>query len=106
MLHNLLHNQVLHEQVVLLTVRYEDRPRFRAGSGERMEVETSVMASIGFAALRLHGRTRHSPGAQPLPLSGTGFHADAYHLLLSRETVIASKRLGMAPWRENLFVFR
>jgi KUP system potassium uptake protein len=27
LLHNLLHNQVLHEQVVLLTVVYEDIPR-------------------------------------------------------------------------------
>jgi KUP system potassium uptake protein len=35
LLHNLLHNQVLHEQVVLLTVVYEDIPRVPPHDGSR-----------------------------------------------------------------------
>ncbi|WP_145009197.1 potassium transporter Kup [Pseudomonas oryzihabitans] len=104
MLHNLLHNQVLHEQVVLLTVRYEDRPR--VSRGERMEVEDF---GDGFYRVVLHYGFMDEPDI-PLALSHCP-HADLDFTpmrttyFLSRETVIASKRLGMAPWRENLFVF-
>ncbi|MEH3023447.1 MAG: potassium transporter Kup [Pseudomonas oryzihabitans] len=104
MLHNLLHNQVLHEQVVLLTVRYEDRPR--VSRGERMEVEDF---GDGFFRVVLHYGFMDEPDI-PLALShcphqGLDFTPMRTTYFLSRETVIASKRLGMAPWRENLFVF-
>ena len=104
MLHNLLHNQVLHEQVVLLTVRYEDRPR--VSRGERMEVEDF---GDGFYRVVLHYGFMDEPDI-PLALShcpypGLDFTPMRTTYFLSRETVIASKRLGMAPWRENLFVF-
>ncbi len=39
------------------------------------------------------------------PYPGLDFTPMRTTYFLSRETVIASKRLGMAPWRENLFVF-
>jgi KUP system potassium uptake protein len=45
LLHNLLHNQVLHEQVVLLTVVYEDIPR--VPPSRRFEVEAYGEASSG-----------------------------------------------------------
>ena len=104
MLHNLLHNQVLHEQVVLLTVRYEDRPR--VSRGERMEVEDF---GDGFYRVVLHYGFMDEPDI-PLALShcpypGLDFTPMRTTYFLSRETVIASTRLGMAPWRENLFVF-
>jgi len=104
MLHNLLHNQVLHEQVVLLTVRYEDRPR--VSRGERMEVEDF---GDGFYRVVLHYGFMDEPDI-PLALSHCAYGALDFTPMrttyfLSRETVIASKRLGMAPWRENLFVF-
>lgn len=104
MLHNLLHNQVLHEQVVLLTVRYEDRPR--VSRAERMEVEDF---GDGFFRVVLHYGFMDEPDI-PLALShcphqGLDFTPMRTTYFLSRETVIASKRLGMAPWRENLFVF-
>ncbi len=104
MLHNLLHNQVLHEQVVLLTVRYEDRPR--VSRGERIEVEDF---GDGFYRVVLHYGFMDEPDI-PLALShcpypGLDFTPMRTTYFLSRETVIASKRLGMAPWRENLFVF-
>lgn len=104
MLHNLLHNQVLHEQVVLLTVRYEDRPR--VSRGERMEVEDF---GDGFYRVVLHYGFMDEPDI-PLALShcpypDLDFTPMRTTYFLSRETVIASKRLGMAPWRENLFVF-
>ena len=104
LLHNMLHNQVLHEQVVLLTVVYEDTPRVPAQ--QRFEVESygegfyRVILHLGFidepdvpAALALC----HLAELDFSPMRTTYF--------LSRETVIPSKMVGMARWREALFAF-
>ncbi|MDN7144183.1 potassium transporter Kup [Pseudomonas sp. JQ170] len=104
LLHNLLHNQVLHERVVLLTVVSQDRPRVPLA--ERFEVQGfgegfyRVNLNFGFieepdvpAALQLC----HLPELDFSPMGTTYF--------LSRETVIATKRMGMARWREGLFAF-
>jgi KUP system potassium uptake protein len=104
LLHNLLHNQVLHEQVVLLTVVSEDEPRL--APERRFEVTAygdgffRVILHFGFmeepdvpAALRLC----HLDELDFSPMRTTYF--------LSRETVIPTKRFGMAPWRERLFAF-
>jgi KUP system potassium uptake protein len=104
LLHNLLHNQVLHEQVVLLTVVSEDEPRL--APERRFEVSAygdgffRVILHFGFmeepdvpAALRLC----HLDELDFSPMRTTYF--------LSRETVIPTKRFGMAPWRERLFAF-
>ncbi|HEK1685607.1 TPA: potassium transporter Kup [Pseudomonas putida] len=104
LLHNMLHNQVLHSQVVLLTVVSEDRPR--VPESERFEVEAygdgffRVLLHFGFmdepdvpAALRLC----HLEELDFSPMRTTYF--------LSRETVIASRLEGMSRWRGNLFAF-
>ncbi|MBO9552412.1 potassium transporter Kup [Pseudomonas sp.] len=104
LLHNMLHNQVLHSQVVLLTVVSEDRPR--VPEQERFEVEAygdgffRVLLHFGFmdepdvpAALRLC----HLDELDFSPMRTTYF--------LSRETVIASRLEGMSRWRGNLFAF-
>ncbi|MDH4567730.1 potassium transporter Kup [Pseudomonas sp. BN414] len=104
LLHNLLHNQVLHEQVVLLTVISEDTPR--VATDRRFEVDAygdgffRVILHFGFieepdvpAALKLC----HLNELDFSPMSTTYF--------LSRETVIPTKRIGMARWREALFAF-
>ncbi|MCY1437447.1 Low affinity potassium transport system protein kup [compost metagenome] len=104
LLHNLLHNQVLHERVVLLTVVSQDRPRVPVS--ERFEVQDfgdgfyRVNLNFGFieepdvpAALQLC----HVPTLDFSPMGTTYF--------LSRETVIPTKRIGMARWREGLFAF-
>jgi KUP system potassium uptake protein len=104
LLHNMLHNQVLHEQVVLLTVVSEDTPRVL--DERRFEVDAygdgffRVILHFGFieepdvpAALKLC----HLNELDFSPMSTTYF--------LSRETVIPTKRIGMARWREALFAF-
>ncbi|VFT43584.1 potassium uptake protein Kup [Pseudomonas aeruginosa] len=80
LLHNLLHNQVLHEQVVLLTVVNEDSPRVFAGSPFRGR---GLWRRIlpGDPALRLHGRAGHPGGLAPVPSQRTGLQPDAHHLL-------------------------
>ncbi|GFM82057.1 putative potassium transport system protein kup [Pseudomonas cichorii] len=104
LLHNMLHNQVLHEQVVLLTVVYEDRPR--VPSHERFEVECY---GEGFYRVILHFGFIDEPD---VPAALTLCHLDDLDFspmrttyFLSRETVIPSKMVGMARWREALFAF-
>lgn len=104
LLHNMLHNQVLHEQVVLLTVVYEDRPRVPAG--ERFEVEAY---GEGFYRVILHFGFIDEPDVpQALTLchlQDLDFSPMRTTYFLSRETVIPSKIVGMARWREALFAF-
>jgi KUP system potassium uptake protein len=104
LLHNLLHNQVLHEQVVLLTVVSEDRPRVAAD--QRFEVESY---GEGFFRVSLHFGFIEEPDV-PLALSlchlkELDFSPMRTTYFLSRETVVPTKRIGMARWREGLFAF-
>jgi KUP system potassium uptake protein len=104
LLHNLLHNQVLHEQVVLLTVLNEDTPR--VNGDRRVEVESY---GEGFFRVILHFGFMDEtdvPAALALcHLDELDFSPMRTTYFLSRETVIASKIVGMARWREALFAF-
>jgi len=104
LLHNLLHNQVLHEQVVLLTVVSEDSPRVSAD--QRFEVEAY---GEGFFRVSLHFGFMEEPDV-PMALklchlNELDFSPMRTTYFLSRETVIPTQRIGMARWRENLFAF-
>ncbi|MGE6760406.1 potassium transporter Kup [Corallococcus interemptor] len=104
LLHNLKHNKVLHEQVVLLTIIPEEIPHVVAG--ERVEVEpleqgfVRVVARYGFmenpSIPDILKRCREK-GLQ-FQLMGTSF-------FLGRETIIPTKKPGMALWREALFTW-
>jgi KUP system potassium uptake protein len=102
LLHNLLHNQVLHERVMLLTVLYEDRPR--VAQAERFELDTFDQ---GFYRVRLHYGFSDAPdiplALQQLGEQGLDFPALKTTYFLSRERVIPTARIGMAMWRERLF---
>ncbi|WP_437880710.1 potassium transporter Kup [Pseudomonas sp. LRF_L74] len=102
LLHNLLHNQVLHEQVVLLTVVSEDEPRMPPE--RRFEVEAY---GDGFFRVILHFGFMDEPDVPEAlrlcHLNDLDFSAMRTTWFLSRETVISTKRFGMARWREVLF---
>ncbi len=104
LLHNLLHNQVLHEQVVLLTVVNEDSPR--VAPDRRFEVDAY---GEGFFRVVLHFGFIEDPDIpQALKLchlNELDFSPMRTTYFLSRETVIPSKLIGMARWREALFAF-
>lgn len=104
LLHNLLHNQVLHEQVVLLTVVNEDSPR--VSPDRRFEVEAY---GDGFFRVILHFGFMEEPdipaALRLCHLNELDFSPMRTTYFLSRETVIPSKRIGMARWREGLFAF-
>ena len=104
LLHNLLHNQVLHDQVVLLTVVTEDSPRLP--EERRFEVANY---GEGFFRIILHFGFMEEPDVPAAlrlcRLDGLDFSPMRTTYFLSRETVIPSKRIGMANWREGLFAF-
>ncbi|RRV08083.1 potassium transporter Kup [Pseudomonas sp. v388] len=104
LLHNMLHNQVLHEQVVLLTVVYEDRPRVPVS--ERFEIESH---GEGFYRVILHFGFIDEPDVPAAlglcQLADLDFSPMRTTYFLSRETVIPSNMEGMARWRRVLFAF-
>ncbi|MDH0635404.1 potassium transporter Kup [Pseudomonas sp. GD03860] len=104
LLHNMLHNQVLHNQVVLLTVVSEDMPRVPAQ--QRFEVEAY---GEGFYRVLLHFGFMDEPDVPAAlklcHLEGLDFSPMRTTFFLSRETVIPSRLVGMAHWRAMLFAF-
>jgi KUP system potassium uptake protein len=103
--HHLVHNQVLHEQVVLLTVVTEDVPRVPAA--ERVEV---TPLPHGFARVIVRYGYMQSPNV-PVALRecepfGLRIDMESTTFYLGRETLIPSGEIkGMALWREKLFAF-
>ncbi|ROL70701.1 potassium transporter Kup [Pseudomonas vranovensis] len=104
LLHNLLHNQVLHERVVLLTVVSQDRPR--VPTAQRFEVQAF---GEGFYRVNLNFGFIEEPDVpaalQLCHLKELDFSPMVTTYFLSRETVIPTRRIGMARWREALFAF-
>jgi KUP system potassium uptake protein len=102
LLHNLLHNKVLHERVLLLTVVIDDVPSVPAS--QRLQVET---LAGGFYRLAIRYGFRDTPDVpaalESLPACGLPFEMMETSFFLSRETVVPAIRGGMALWRERLF---
>ena len=102
LLHNLEHNQVLHERVVLLTVVTSDAPH--VDEDGRLSVET---LGQGFYRVTLRYGFMEEPdvpaalangAARGLPLG-----AEKMTFFLGLETLLSTHREGMGRWREQLF---
>ena len=102
LLHNLKHNQVLHQKNIILTVQFSNAPW--VSESERVEVQ-----SLGnqFWRVTLHFGFMDQPNVPaalklceqydlPIPLFQTSY-------FLSRESIVSTPGSGMSPWRENLF---
>jgi KUP system potassium uptake protein len=102
LLHNLKHNQVLHERVVFLTVRTGDVPRVPAA--ERV---TLTGLGPGFYRLIVRYGFMQTPNV-PLALRfcdplGLEFDPGKTSYFLSREKIVPKLESGMWRWREQLF---
>ena len=105
LLHNLKHNQVLHQRVILLNVKVEEVPH--VPPEKRVEVHD---AGHGFYRVILHygfmeevdiprDLARINTCGEPFNMMSTSF-------FLGRQKLIASKKVpGMALWREKLFAW-
>jgi KUP system potassium uptake protein len=105
LLHHLIHNQVLHEQVILLRVVTKEVPRVTAE--KRLEV---ISLEQGFSQVIVNYGFMQSPNV-PVALRGCEAFGlkvdlDTTTYYLARETLIPSlARSGMVLWREKLFAF-
>ena len=104
LLHNLTHNKVLHERVIIVSVLTDQTPR--VPSPDRVAVEDlghgfyRVTARYGFMEdpdiPRILERCREF---------GLDVCVEDATFFLGRETLLATDRPGMAIWREKLFAF-
>ena len=102
--HNLRHNKVMHEHVIILTVATAPVPH--VASADRASVENlghgvyTVRLAYGFM------ENPHVPDAlQAVQAAGLDIDTDDLTYFLGRETILVTRRPGMATWREKLFVY-
>lgn len=103
LLHNLKHNKVLHEQVVLTTVRIGDVPHVEPS--ERIVVQH---LGNGFHRVSVNYGFKDEPNL-PLDLeacAGQGLVLDMMNssFFIGKETLIPRMHSEMAFWREKLFI--
>jgi KUP system potassium uptake protein len=104
LLHNLKHNKVLHERVILLTVKIKDSPY--VPDDKRVTLED---LGKGFHRMVLsYGFMQEAD--VPLALKqvsqcGSEFKMMDTSFFLARQTLLPSSRPGMMIWREKLFAW-
>ena len=105
LLHNLKHNKVLHEHVVLLTVRTEEVP-YLINPRDRVALEK---VEDGFWRAQIHFGFIEKPD-----VPGALAHVKDHELdfdpmrttyFIGRETILATRKLGLSPWRGSLFAW-
>jgi KUP system potassium uptake protein len=104
LLHNIKHNKVLHERVVILTVAIQDVPFVD-------EAERFAIKDLGQGFYRLTMRfgfleeTDVPANLKRVTMCGAPFEMMKTSFFLSRQTLLASDKPGMAIWREKLFAW-
>jgi KUP system potassium uptake protein len=104
LLHNIKHNKVVHQRVIILTVIVEETARL--GDEERTEW---VDLGSGVYRLVLRFGFMEEPDLpstlERLANAPFKFTPMATSYFLGRETLVATRRPGMAIWRERLFAW-
>jgi KUP system potassium uptake protein len=104
LLHNLKHNKVLHERIILLTIKIMDEPYYPDDG--RCHLED---LDQGFHRMVLKYGFMQEPDV-PAALArihqcGADFRMMDTSFFLSRQTLLLSARPGMMVWREKLFAW-
>ena len=104
LLHNIKHNKVLHERVVVLTVQIAEFPYVT----EKDRVEVKEIGE-GFYRVILHygfmEETNVPAALKDQDICGGPFDMMQTSFFLSRQTLLTSDKPGMAVWREKLFAW-
>ncbi|MBX9642474.1 MAG: potassium transporter Kup [Novosphingobium sp.] len=104
LLHNIKHNKVLHERVVILTVAIQDVPY--VDEANRCSVKDlgkgfyRMVLKYGFLE-----ETDIPTALKRADICGGPFEIMKTSFFLSRQTLLASEKPGMAIWREKLFAW-
>ena len=103
LMHNLKHNKVLHERVLLMSVKTEDTPR--VSPVNRYELEK---ISTDFTRVVLHFGYMESPrvpnALAAMRKAGLKYDIMTTSFFLGRRTIKASKNSGMPLWQDHLFI--
>jgi KUP system potassium uptake protein len=104
LLHNLKHNKVLHERVILLTVKIADEPY--VADDDRARIDD---LGRGFHRMILRFGFMEDadvPAAlKRIDVCGGEFRMIETSFFLARQTLLPSAKPGMAVWREKLFAW-
>jgi KUP system potassium uptake protein len=103
LLHNLLHNKVLHERVAFLTVHIREEPYVP----EAEQVEVVALGHNCFQLNVAYGFKDEANIPDILRLCAIKhmqFEMMETSFFIARQTVISVPGSGMMPWREHLFV--
>ena len=104
LLHNIKHNKVLHERVVVLTAQVEDVPY--VDIEQRYEITD---LGDGFYRVLLHygfmEETDVPSALKQIGICGAPFEMMSTSFFLSRQTLLSAEKPGMAVWREKLFAW-
>jgi KUP system potassium uptake protein len=104
LLHNLKHNQVLHQRVLILNVKVEEVPH--VPPQKRLEIHDG---SHGFYRVILHYGFMEEVDIPrdlgEIKTCGGPFNMMSTSFFLGRQKLITSKAPGMALWRERLFAW-
>jgi KUP system potassium uptake protein len=102
--HNLKHNQVLHEKIILLTVRTSQAPR--VPDAERVKIEEFrpdvKRVTLTFGFMETPNVVKALTQSRKL---GLKFEIMKTSFFLSRRTVVPSEKSGMPLWQDHLFIF-
>ena len=101
--HNLRHNKVMHEHVVILTVSTAPVPHVSA----KEHIAFEALGHGVFTVRVVYGFMQDPNVPEALRAAqnrGLGIDADDITYFLGRETILVTHRRGMALWREKLFV--
>ncbi|HRC69065.1 MAG TPA: potassium transporter Kup [Candidatus Competibacter denitrificans] len=102
LLHNMKHNKVIHERLMLLTVKSEEIPRLT----DEERVSVHPLGNNAWRIVVRYGFTENPDLPHALALCeryGLHFEMMDTTFFLGRATLIPTKRAGMALWREKLF---
>jgi KUP system potassium uptake protein len=103
LLHNLLHNKVLHERVVFLTVRILEEPWVAPED----QVKVVVLGHDCYQLNVYYGFKDEPDIPKAMALAAEQdlpFEMMETSFFIARQNVISTPGRGMAPWREHLFV--
>ncbi len=104
LLHNIKHNRILHERVIILTVDIAEVPYV-----DVTKRVTCKPLGDGFYRVVLHygflEETDIPAALAQVDMCGEPFNMMHTSFFLSRQTLIASKVPGMAIWREKIFAW-
>jgi KUP system potassium uptake protein len=103
LLHNLKHNRILHERVVVLSVLTQDVPHV----AKEDRVSTEVLGGGFFRVILRYGFMEDPNVPRDIKFAETDelkFKSLETSYFLGRERLVASRRPGLPGWRKRIFI--